>query len=710
MIRVAQPVVKVNVEPLPLDAIHDLLEERLGDHVAPSLSGRIHMKSGGLPGFAVTFADAGKRRGTIRKQGSVWHDSPDLWSDELEGAFESLLYRYPQHTREALEMLVLTGPIDVEQAAGLIGQEELEKLEGRGLVRLLSAGGQPLVMVNPPGISDYFRHQPKSVRGVRLKQRIEAVLGDDAVLEWDGHVYENGAIADLIPQPEVPLLARAFRDRFELDLAHTWQAWKRDKTLMPAIRALDLRLTGESPAGQIERIIDGTDTSGAEGMYALYYRYLHARWLVTQEVSLDQIEAVLQGEGDLGHPAAIEALIIGFRAERIAITQEALTRIAELAEMPGLDGQVAGLVHVAMHALGGQPSLALEQIEALEQEADRSWVARFAAPLRGLALVTGGSPNAAFEWASSQLTLAREAYDRAAMVAQAYIAVMSLLTMSRYADATAAGSIVAGGQFQAANLLFGPDKALMNALATAALRSGRAGSVETLIERGASYHGRSDAVPMGAEGYPAALMTEIDEEPAVTSALYRELAEGLTERGYEFSAAGSLMLAILLEFDLTIALVQREKLLKMGATVFLAYLDAQIASHGQDAASLVEAARWLRREQANESALTHLTSAVRMYRAEGKEDEAQRVREEIADLMASDQSVSAASAARVESSIGFTQREREIIDLVAKGLSNPQIAETLSLSVRTVETHLRNIRRKSGALERDEIGDYSKLR
>nr|WP_254259561.1 helix-turn-helix transcriptional regulator [Leucobacter chinensis] len=78
--------------------------------------------------------------------------------------------------------------------------------------------------------------------------------------------------------------------------------------------------------------------------------------------------------------------------------------------------------------------------------------------------------------------------------------------------------------------------------------------------------------------------------------------------------------------------------------------------------------------------------------------------------MASDQSVSVASATRVESSIGFTQREREIIDLVAKGLSNPQIAETLSLSVRTVETHLRNIRRKSGALERDEIGDYSKLR
>lgn len=710
LIRIAQPVVKVSVEELRLDAIHDLLEERLGDSVSPSLSGRIHMKSGGLPGFAVTFADAAKRRGTIRKHGHVWHDGPDLWSDELEGAFESLLYRYPQQTREALEMLVLTGPLPVDEAALLIGEEELEKLEGRGLIRLFTAGTGAHVTVNPPGISDYFRHQPKSVRGVRLKNQIERVLGEGVLLEWDEIGADSKPQTELIPLPEVPLLARAFNDRFDVDILHTWEAWERSRSIADAICALELRLTGEGPRGQIERIIRETDVSQEEGVPALYYRYLHARWLVTQGATLDEIYAVLDGDRDLGFAGAIEAMHIGFHAERVAITPEALSRIAELADEDGVNGRVAALVHIAMHALGGEPALALEQVKRLTLDEDDGWAARFAAPLRGLALITGGSPVAALEWASSQLAVARQAYDRPAMVAQAYVAVMSLLIMSRYADATAAGSIVASGQFQAGIFLFGPDKALMNALATAALRSGRVGSVETLIERGASYQGRSDAVPMGSTDYPAALMTEISEDPTVTSAKYRELAEGLSERGYEFSAAGTLMLAILLDFDLATALVQREKLLKMGATVFLAYLDAQIASHSQDPASLVEASRWLRRESANESALTHLTTAVRLYRAEGKEEEAQRVREEIADLMAEEHSVSAEGVSRVESSIGFTQREREIIDLVAQGFSNPRIAETLSLSVRTVETHLRNIRRKSGALEREEIGDYSQLR
>lgn len=41
-----------------------------------------------------------------------------------------------------------------------------------------------------------------------------------------------------------------------------------------------------------------------------------------------------------------------------------------------------------------------------------------------------------------------------------------------------------------------------------------------------------------------------------------------------------------------------------------------------------------------------------------------------------------------ELSYPFTEREREIVVLVARGLSNRQIAEKMSLSVRTVESHI----------------------
>jgi DNA-binding CsgD family transcriptional regulator len=46
--------------------------------------------------------------------------------------------------------------------------------------------------------------------------------------------------------------------------------------------------------------------------------------------------------------------------------------------------------------------------------------------------------------------------------------------------------------------------------------------------------------------------------------------------------------------------------------------------------------------------------------------------------------------------IELTPRESQIYALAAQGLTNPQIAERLVLSIRTVESHLYRLRRKLG--------------
>jgi DNA-binding NarL/FixJ family response regulator len=55
----------------------------------------------------------------------------------------------------------------------------------------------------------------------------------------------------------------------------------------------------------------------------------------------------------------------------------------------------------------------------------------------------------------------------------------------------------------------------------------------------------------------------------------------------------------------------------------------------------------------------------------------------------------------------LTRREQDVAALVARGMSNSQIAATLVFSVRTVETHVQHIMDKLGCSSRAQIAAWS---
>jgi DNA-binding NarL/FixJ family response regulator len=51
----------------------------------------------------------------------------------------------------------------------------------------------------------------------------------------------------------------------------------------------------------------------------------------------------------------------------------------------------------------------------------------------------------------------------------------------------------------------------------------------------------------------------------------------------------------------------------------------------------------------------------------------------------------------------LTARERKVATIAARGLSNTDIAETLSVTLRTVEVHLTSVYRKLGVASRGDL-------
>ncbi|MBW3557817.1 MAG: response regulator transcription factor [Actinobacteria bacterium] len=59
---------------------------------------------------------------------------------------------------------------------------------------------------------------------------------------------------------------------------------------------------------------------------------------------------------------------------------------------------------------------------------------------------------------------------------------------------------------------------------------------------------------------------------------------------------------------------------------------------------------------------------------------------------------------------GLSERELQVVRLVADGLANKQIAVQLHLSVRTVETHVRHVLTKLGLSNRTQLATWARER
>lgn len=108
----------------------------------------------------------------------------------------------------------------------------------------------------------------------------------------------------------------------------------------------------------------------------------------------------------------------------------------------------------------------------------------------------------------------------------------------------------------------------------------------------------------------------------------------------------------------------------------------------------------LARIASRDLALLHARAALAVFERLGARRDADAVAAFLRRL-----GVSGRSAARIEGDL--TAREREVLDLLAEGLSNQAIAERLFISPKTAEHHVGRVLGKLGLRSRAEAASYA---
>jgi len=135
-----------------------------------------------------------------------------------------------------------------------------------------------------------------------------------------------------------------------------------------------------------------------------------------------------------------------------------------------------------------------------------------------------------------------------------------------------------------------------------------------------------------------------------------------------------------------------------------AYAEHVSARAGGDGQALLHAADAFAALGANRYASEAAAHASAAFASEGRQDTARRAAARSRELQPIEQGAQPLSIEGVDrDAIDLTPREAQMVELASRGLTNAEIAETLVLSSRTVETHIYRAMRKLGVNDRREF-------
>lgn len=707
-----RPGIQLDVPPIGYMEAHALLVETLGGPVDADLAVRVHRASGGLPGLVVTIAQTARHSGRLRQIDDMWVGAPDLWSPALTRPVQQLIDDLDPANLEALQTLALAGSVPLSTAVELVGWPALEDLDACQLLRFVHRADHVVVAVSPPLVEEHHRRGELGARHLRFTQKMDGVRGARPAAQAEGRdarssswLDEGASVGDADPIPWPPRPERSETVLDELAREH-WQNqlvlhradWELDPSPSTAVPYLRTMLTGDVDAGILHDVVARTPASDEPAAMAALRRW-HANVLAYGAGDVEGARVVLdQASREL---PTWSGMLLAVRDHLTLV----LDRVPPGCGHAGLADrdmpetrQFAEAAQVAAHIAAGRPGPASALLDAATWTEPE--LVTMHSVLVGMTRLVDGDLRAALEWSRNHLKRAHVELDIDAIPGHAYVAMSALLLLGRMKELRSMiDTVLAAGLRPAMQRHY--TAALLSTASVLAQHDG-------LVTTASALTHQARVAALGPGSFFLDTPPQIDGESSDAST--EEIADrlwkttlSLFDRGFVVSGAIQAGAAIdAAPLHDRVAVLQQvagsapSRLVRSIVRVAEATVDPDTSMAAKVGHELLD-------EGSVALAIRALCVAARRLRAEGDGTRASQLladtRRRLTRLGIDPDELLGTQASRA----GLSPRELDVALLVADGLANPEIADRLGLSVKTVENHLNRILRKLGVSDRASV-------
>jgi DNA-binding NarL/FixJ family response regulator len=194
-----------------------LIEEALGGRVEGLSSDLMWQASGGNALFVRHLVEGALETGTLRQVRGVWQlRGRTAVSAELAALLDARIDQLPDDVLHTLRLLTFCEPLDLDTLTGLVGSDAVEDAETRGLIRVAVEHPSGDVRFNHPLFGELIRRRLGMAAARRLRGELVRALRHQAEGAPGQRIRLAELTLDSAEAPDVELLVSAARDAIAL--------------------------------------------------------------------------------------------------------------------------------------------------------------------------------------------------------------------------------------------------------------------------------------------------------------------------------------------------------------------------------------------------------------------------------------------------------------------------------------------------------------